>query len=142
MIETWPITSTDIPWMLDLAVRRYPEFDQASTVAWMKTMLAMPSFICAIRSADAFVVGNVDAKVWQPWKIDCHLIFLCAEEGAHWQAQTLLRSLLDWAITGKAGRLFLASDTYVDIEIMARRLRRQVRIDRRYVLDLEPYRLH
>lgn len=136
MIETWRIQAADLSWALDLATRRYPTFDRMATARWAIGVLHEPR-IYMRRTRAAFVVGSLEAKVWLPKQLSCHMLFLCAEPGAHWQAMTLLRRLREWAIANQATRLFVGTDTGIDLGPMVNRLQpRGVSEDRWYVLML------
>ena len=126
----------DIPWMMSLAYERYGPYDPGGALLFLLQGLKSESTVM-LRSyrKDAFLIASWIAAPWWPNKRECHLVFLCARTGAHWQAVKLLRESIVWARLQGCTRWRFHSDTENDIGALCRLLK--AREDSpRYVIDL------
>ena len=121
--------------MLSLAHERYRSFDPGRTLAWLAGMLQNPNAL-VIRTASAFAIATVLTPAWHPKEPECHVLFLCAAEGKHWQAVTLVRETVRWARERGCLKWWFSSETEHDIEMLARRVGAEPAV-MRYCLNLE-----
>jgi hypothetical protein len=59
---------------------------------------------------------------WLPADAECNVIFVCADDGAMWEALRLLRDSLAWARNRKCALWRLSSDTEFEFPGVAKRL--------------------
>jgi hypothetical protein len=118
------IIEDDIPWMADLARRRYPgNYDVEAGEMWMRNIvLKQPMVFYPTRTARAFMVTLVSLLPWLPGEPEATVIMLCAEEGAIWDAVRLTKASYEWAIRRHCWRWGFNSDTDFDIGPLAHRL--------------------
>jgi hypothetical protein len=119
-----PITEADIPWMLEVAAKRYPtdKFDLLSTETWFRNIvLKSPMIFLPIRTKNAFLVAMLCCVPWIPAEFETNIILVCADEGAMWEALRLLRVSVEWAKIRKCSSWRLTSEND-DLTMMARRI--------------------
>lgn len=92
------------------------------------------SHMLMLRNDQAFLVANHVAPPWYPKRRECHVMALCAREGAHWQALKLLRESVEWARLQGCVRWRFYSETDHDVGVLCRRLGADQ--ETRYVIDL------
>lgn len=124
----------DLPWLLSLADKRYRHFDPGTTLAWLAGIIQNPQALVS-RTDDAFVIAIYTTPAWHPAEPECHVHFLCAAEGCHWQAMKLLRETVAWARGHGCVRWWFSSETQYEIGPLAKRLGARPRV-MRYCLDL------
>ena len=129
-----PVAIGDLPWLLSLASERYPPFDPGTTLSWLAGIINNPQGY-AIRTNDAFAIATCMAPAWHPKSPECHLLFLCAAPGEHWQAIRLARDTVRWARTQRCVKWWFSSETDYEIAAIARRLGAKRKVIR-YVMDL------
>lgn len=124
LVEPWVCTEADIPWLIDLGKRRYGAgFDYVTTEGWFRNqVLKQPVLFYPARMPNAFAISMLSLKPWLPSHIECHVVFVCAEEGALWEAMKLMRASIDWARARRCNIWWLTSDTDYDLYPMAKRL--------------------
>jgi hypothetical protein len=124
LVEPWLLTENDIPWLVDLCKRRYSnKYDPVTTEGWFRNIvLKSPVIFNPSRMPNAFCISMLSLVPWLPSEIECSVIFICAEHGAHWEGMKLLRSSIEWARTRKSTVWKLQSDTDYDLSGMAKRL--------------------
>jgi hypothetical protein len=59
---------------------------------------------------------------WLPSEPECIVLFVCADDGAGWEALRLLRDSIAWARGRKCAVWRLSSDTDAELVMLARRL--------------------
>lgn len=118
------LTENDIPWLYDICRRRYSnDYDPISTELWFRnTVLKSPMFFCPQRTDNAFCISQLSAQAWLPTLFNCNVAFICAEEGAAWEALKLLRCSIEWAKSRKVHTWAVSSDTPTDLKAMAYRI--------------------
>lgn len=124
LLDPWLLTENDIQWLIFLGKKRYGiDWDDATTEGWFRNIvLKSPLMFRAVRTANAFSVSMITTLPWQPSEFECHVVFVCADDGAMWEAFKLMRDSVAWAKKRKCTCWRLASDTEVDLYSMARRL--------------------
>lgn len=117
-----PITADDVPWGMSLANRRYEErFDPGGALVAIGQAMRLPTAL-AIRSDHGFLVANILASLWFPKKRTCQILWLCVEEGYHWEAVKLLRTSVAWAKDQKCTRWWVDSETEHEVAALAERV--------------------
>lgn len=118
------MTADDLPWINELCKRRYPQvYTQHETDSWyLNSVLRSPMNFFPARTADAFCISMLSAKPWIAGGLECHVVFICADDGALWQAMRLLRSSIAWAKLRKCTDWRMSSDTDYDLRPLAMRL--------------------
>lgn len=124
LVEPWLLTENDIPWLTDLCKRRYShKYDSVTTEGWFRNIvLKQPVIFYPARMPNAFCISMLSLVPWLPSEVECNVVFVCAEDGALWEAMKLLRSSIEWARTRKSTVWRLSSDTDYDLSAMAFRL--------------------
>src|SRR5215475_8211559 len=90
------LTVNDLPWCLSLGHRRYGNYDPGGALSFLAAIFRSPDALC-IRTANAFLIAShVVGPPWRPDEPECHVMVLCAEVGAHWEAARLLRRSVAW----------------------------------------------
>lgn len=125
----------DIPWILSLAHERYGEFDPGGALTFLLQALRSPITLM-LRTESAFLIANHVAPPWWPKRRECHVMFLCAGEGAHWQAVGLLRESVAWARLQGCVRWRFHSETGFAVDALCRRVGAH-EDSPRYAIDLE-----
>lgn len=115
------ITPDDLPWMMSLAYERYGPYDPGGTLLFLLESLRSPRALM-IRSEDAFLIAATVAPPWYPKQRECHVAFLCAKAGCHWQAIKLLRESVQWARLQGCVRWRFHSETDHDVGALCRRI--------------------
>jgi hypothetical protein len=118
------MTEDDIPWLKYLCLKKYPDtYDPISTERWFRTyVLASPMMFFPVCTDNAFCIAMLSTVPWTPAEFECNVIFVCAEDGAMWEALTLLRASVNWARRRKCTTWRISSDTDHDLAPLARRL--------------------
>lgn len=116
-----PITADDIPWGMSLAHRRYESFDPGGALVAIGQAMRLPTAL-AIRADHGFLVANILASGWFPKKREAHVLWLCVEEGHHWEAVKLLRHSICWAKELNCTRWWFMSDTENGVAALAERV--------------------
>lgn len=118
------MTEDDLPWLNYLCRKRYSYiYDPESTEAWFRNIvLKSPLMFYAIRTNDAFVITMLSIVPWLPNTVESNVIFICADDGALWQAMTLLRCSIAWSRRRQCTLWRVSSDTDYDLRPLARRL--------------------
>lgn len=111
----------DIPWGLSLVHRRYGEFDPGGGLIAIGQAMKSQNAL-AIRSDHGFLVANIVAPGWWPKRRTCQILWLCVEEGYHWEAVKLLRASICWAKERGCTRWWVDSDTKHEVGALAERV--------------------
>jgi len=124
LLEPWLLSENDIQWLIFLGKKRYGErFDYVTVEGWFRNIvLKSPLMFLPIRTENAFLVAMLSVVPWLPSEFECHVVFVCADDGAMWETLKLLRSSIKWARDRKCASWRLSSDTEFDLAPMARRL--------------------
>jgi hypothetical protein len=135
------MTEADLPWLRELFARRYPKhFDPIATEGWIvNQVLRFPVFYLAIRSDDAFLIGQLGVEPWTPTQVQANVVAVCVDDripSAYWQAIGLLRGSLYWAKLRKVSVWRITSETDFDLAPLARRIGAR-EISSRFELKLE-----
>ena len=133
-VELRRITDTDVPWVLSLSYERYLSFDPGRTIVWLLATLRSPTAL-AIRTDHAFAIANIITSAWHPKEHECHIVFLCAADGYHWEAIKLLRQSIGWARGRGCIRWWVSSETEYRIDALAKRVGARPAVQR-WLLDL------
>ena len=117
------LTEDDIPWLFDMSTRRYPRYDRIATELWFRNLvLKTPLLYLPQRTENAFSVSMLAYTPWFPNDWECHVVFICAETHAEWEAMRLMRASVAWARSRKCTIWRVSSDTDSDLTMFARRL--------------------
>lgn len=127
------LTVADLPWMMSLAYSRYGPYDPGRALTYLLNVL-QDQFALCIRSAESFLIASRVVPLWGT-PPECHIVFLCAAPGAHWQAITLLRQSVAWARDNGCCKWWFGSETRFDVRSLAKRVGAQEAWPR-YKLDL------
>lgn len=124
LLDPWLLTENDLQWLISLGKKRYGvEYDYLTVEGWFRNIvLKNPTMFLAIRTASAYQIGLVSLLPWLPSMLEYHVVFICADDGAMWEAAKLLRSSVEWATKRGCKRWHLTSDTKFDLAPIARRL--------------------
>ena len=103
--------------------------------AWLlNQVLRNPQVFLAIRNDDAFLIANTLRLPWTD-EPTCEVLFICAEEGAIWQALDLTRASVRWGRERRTWRWRISSETDYELGPLAKRLGARA-ITSRYELKL------
>ena len=118
------MTETDIPWLKYLGQKRYHEaFDLEGTEGWFRNIvLKGPLMFYPVRTDNAFLIAMLSCCPWTPSLFECNVILVCADDGAMWDALTLLRGSINWARRRQCVIWRLSSDTDYELSPLARRV--------------------
>jgi hypothetical protein len=131
-------TENDLQWLIYLGKKRYGTegFDYSTVEGWYRNIvLKSPLMFRSARTDNAFVISMISTLPWTPSEFECNVIFVCAEEGAMWEAMKLVRDSVTWAEQRKCARWRLSSNTQFDVYAMARRVG-ATEISPRFCLEL------
>ena len=119
-----PLTEADLPWLRMLCKKRYAaHYDAYSTERWfVERVLREPLQWYAVRTDDAFLIAIINMEYWRPAFLIVDILFVCADDGAMWQAMALLRASQEWAESRRARYWRLCGDTDFDLTPLAMRL--------------------
>ena len=114
----------DLPFLHKLCKKRYSEqYDDDHTQEWFANIvLRNPLMFLAIRTDHAFTVAYINTFPWLPSHMEVNVTFVCADDGAMWEAMSLLRASIAWARKRNCRYWNLSSDTDVDLKSIAMRL--------------------
>lgn len=117
-------TENDLPWLIYLGKKRYgAEYDYSTVENWYRNIvLKSPLMFHAARTQNAFAISMLSTLPWTPSEFECNVIFICADDGAMWQAMKLLRDSIAWAKKRKCKCWRLSSNTEHELHAMALRL--------------------
>jgi hypothetical protein len=118
------IVEDDVPWMVALARRRYPNnFDIQAAELWFRNIvLKQPLVFLPLRTEGAFLVVLISVIPWLPTEWEANVAMICADDGKLWEAMTLVRESIHWAERRKCAKWHISSETGFDIAPMALRV--------------------
>jgi hypothetical protein len=118
------MTEEDIPWLRQLAIKRYTQrWDPISSETWFRNVvLKQPVIFHAVRTENAFAISLLSVPPWFPGEYACDLIFICADDGAMYEALHLIRASIEWARSRKCSIWRISSDTDHDLAPLAKRV--------------------
>lgn len=124
LLEPWLCTENDVQWLISLGKKKYGlAYDYVTTEGWFRNIvLKSPLMFYPARTANAFIICMMSVEPWTPSDFVCNVVFICADDGAMWEAMKLLRASIEWAKQRKCKKWRLVSDTENDLAMMARRL--------------------
>ena len=120
------ITEDDIPWIIQLGVRRYPNnYDPTTTANWLRNQVIKSyiTFYATCIPQTAFQCSMLSLEPWLPSEPMCNVVAALSEHGHMWELIKLLRDSYDWACRRRCTYWGLRSDTSSDFEMLAKRLR-------------------
>jgi hypothetical protein len=122
--DPWMTTENDLPWLIYLGKKRYGlDYDYTTVEGWYRNIvLKSPLMFHSARTENAFAISMISTLPWLPSEFEANIIFICAEDGAMWEAMRLLRDSVAWAKLRKCKRWRMSSNTEYDVQAMARRL--------------------
>jgi hypothetical protein len=131
------IRESDIPWVLDLGVKRYPSrYDRIGAEGWLRNcVLPNPLLFYPARTGSAFTISMLTLMPWLPNDIECNVVACCADDGAMWEVNKLLRASVGWAKMRRAATWRICSETDFDVGPLARRMGAKDQLPR-YVMRL------
>jgi hypothetical protein len=131
------LRESDIPWVLDLGVKRYPShYDRVGAEGWLRNcVLPTPLLFYPARTANAFTISMLAIVPWIPTVIECNVVAMCADDGGLWEMNKLLRASVGWARARGANTWRVCSETDFDIGPLARRMGAKEQLPR-YVMRL------
>jgi hypothetical protein len=118
------ITPEDQPWAHYLIKKRYGEkYTYVEAEGWaINTVLKNSIAFFAPRTDNALLIAHFHAWPWTANEFCVDVMFICADDGAMWEAMELIRASIDWAKSRKAARWRISSETDYDITPLARRV--------------------
>lgn len=118
------LSEDDLPWLIQVSRKRYAaKFDEEATIGWFRNIcLKAPLLFHPIRTDHSFCITMLTVMPWLPTEWEAHVIFICADHHAGWEALKLLRASVDWARRRKAAVWRICSETDYDLTPLARRL--------------------
>ena len=127
----------DLPWLSQLCKRRYSDrYDEEGTVNWFRNIcLKGPLLFQPIRTNNAFCITMLSVLPWLPAEWEANVVFLCADDHAHWEAIHLLRASIEWGKKRRATRWRMVSETDYDLAPLAKRVGAK-ELTPRFSLDL------
>lgn len=130
-------TENDLPWLISLGKKRYgAAYDYTTVENWYRNIvLKSPLMFHSARTQNAFAISMISCLPWAPSDFECNIVFICADDGAMWEAMKLLRDSVAWAKLRKCSCWKLSSDTETEIFAMAKRLG-ATEVSPRYTLRL------
>ena len=124
LVEPRLLCEDDIGWLAYLCKKRYSHrYDQFGTENWFRNVvLKQPGLFLPIRTQNAFSIALIAYIPWTPAEIECNMAFVCADDGAMWEALKLMRASIEWARLRRCKKWRMSSDTEYDFSAIARRL--------------------
>ena len=118
------MTLLDMPWLSYLGRKRYPKkFDAEMTEQWFRVnVLPNPLMYYACRTDNAFCIVFVTTFPWLPADPELNLSFLCADEGAIWEAVDCYRDCLEFAKRRGVKKWDIGSITDYNLRSIAKRI--------------------
>lgn len=113
-------TAADLPWVMSLAYRRYGSYDPGKILVFLLNVMQNQQALF-LRADGAFIIASATEPIWGN-ELECHVVFLCAAEGAHWQAVQLLQESVEWARAKGCRKWQFGSETENDIGALAKRV--------------------
>jgi hypothetical protein len=122
MTAVWRAAPRDLPWIIEVAERKYAAFDRDAALRWGASMIHNDD-AAILRTEDAWCVAVCGERFYAPTKRLAHLLLLCAERTAPWQLVALGRAVCAWAKDRGCSRIDLEAETIgIDLGPLARRL--------------------
>lgn len=136
-VEPRLITDADVPWMVELAHRRYSNrFDHQAGEMWVRgVVLRSPLMFWPMRTDNAFLIAMLSIEPWLPTETRCHVAMICADHDCMWEAVGLLRASIEWARRRRCAEWRIESATDFDLAPIALKLGAK-EISPRHVLRL------
>jgi hypothetical protein len=127
------LVETDVPWMIDLARRRFPAFDPVAARIWFVNEVLTNDRYFAMRTEDAFLIAVLGCMPWTT-RTEAVVIAIITADDKPWQIVRLLRESIKWARQRKAAHWHLWMDD-ADAGALARRVGARQNTNR-YRVDL------
>lgn len=118
------MTVEDLPWLYYLCRKRYADdYTPTETEGWFRnSVLTNAVVFFPIRTNDAFLIAHLHVWPWKAKEFTCDVMFICADDGAVWQALSLVRASIAWAESRKAAVWRISSETEIDVTPLALRV--------------------
>ena len=131
------MTDADMPWLTKLCIKRYSNrYDPTTTQQWyINVVLKNPLLFVAERTDNAFAISHLYTMPWTAKELEVDIMFLCADQGAVWEAVTLCRSSIKWAREHNAKKWRVSSETAFELGPIADRLGARLH-SQRYIKEL------
>jgi hypothetical protein len=138
MTAVWRAAPRDLPWIIEVAARKYPSFDADSALNWGAAMIHNDD-VAILRTEDTWCVAVCGERFYAPGKQQAEVLLICSAREDRRSASQLLalvRAIYAWAIERGCRRLdFAAETTQCDLGPLVRRLGTPRRHSS-YMLDL------
>jgi len=117
------VVEADVPWLLDISMRRYPGLlDPDFVRPWVTELAKSDAPILFIRTPDAYLLADLVFSTELPGRKDVHLIYLASDSPRGFQAYRLLKAMVQWSKMVGAQAVHFGSSTDVDLGPFAKRL--------------------
>jgi hypothetical protein len=110
----------DLPWMIELARRRFRAFDPVAAQSWFVNEVMTNDRYFAVRTEDAFLIAVLSSMPWTS-RTEAIVLILITADGKPWQVVRLLRESINWARRRKAAHWHFWMDD-ADAGALARRV--------------------
>jgi hypothetical protein len=128
------LVEADVPWMIELARRRFRAFDPVAAQSWFVSEVLTNNRYFAMRTEDAFLVAVLSSMPWSMSRSEAIVLILITDDDKPWQIVRLLRESIKWARQRKAAHWHLWMDD-ADAGALARRVGARQNTNR-YRVDL------
>jgi hypothetical protein len=128
------LVESDVPWMIELARRRFRAFDPVAAQSWFVSEVLTNNRYFAMRTEDAFLVSVLSSMPWSMSRSEAIVLILITADDKPWQIVRLLRESIKWARQRKAAHWHLWMDD-ADAGALARRVGARKNTNR-YRVDL------
>jgi hypothetical protein len=127
------LVESDLPWMIELAQRRFPAFNPVAARSWFVNEVLTNDRYFAMRTEDAFLIAVLSSMPWTS-RTEAIVLILITADDKPWQVVRLLRESINWARQRKAAHWHFWMDD-ADAGALARRVGARENTSR-YRMDL------
>jgi hypothetical protein len=125
MTAVWRAAPRDLPWIIEVASRKYPAFDADAALTWGAAMIHNAD-VAIVRTEDTWCVAVCGERFYAPGKRQAEVLLICSareDRRSAPQLIALVRAIYAWAIERRCWRLdFAAETTQCDLGPLVRRL--------------------
>jgi hypothetical protein len=128
MTAVWRAAPRDLPWIIEVAARKYPAFDADAALRWGAAMIHNDD-VAILRTEDTWCVAVCGERFYAPGKRQAEVLLMCAAREddklfrSALQLIALARAIYAWAVERGCWRLdFAAETTRCDLGPLVRRL--------------------
>jgi hypothetical protein len=124
LVEPRVLTETDVPWLFGLCRKKYShKYDALSTELWFRNqVLKNPLLYLPQRTDNAFCISMLTTLPWVPTEFEASIVFICADDGAGFEALKLMRASVAWAHSRRCVAWRCSSETDSDLTAFCRRV--------------------